>query len=64
MYSITAFVIISKILLFLSFQEAERQRLKDQLEQFKLRDKERSEKEDAEAKEEERRKLAKEQEER
>jgi hypothetical protein len=63
------FVIISKIVLFLCFQEAEKQLLKDQLEQFKQVDKEQAEKaqsqkEEAEAKEEERKRLVKEQEER
>jgi hypothetical protein len=63
-----AFAIINKML-FLSFQEAEKQQLKDQVEQFKLRDKERTEKvqsqkEETDAREEERRRLVKEQEER
>lgn len=63
------FVIISEILLFLCFQEAEKQQLKDQLEEFKRVDKEkaekaRSQKEEAEKKEEERKRLVKEQEER
>jgi hypothetical protein len=65
----SVFVIISKIILFLCFQEAEKQRLKDLLEELIQVDKEKAEKaqsqkEEAEAKEEERKRLVKEQEER
>ncbi|PNF28268.1 hypothetical protein B7P43_G06644 [Cryptotermes secundus] len=57
------------MLLLLCFQEAEKQQLRDQLEQFKQADKEKadkaqSQKEEAERKEEERKRLVKEQEER
>ena len=57
------------MLLFLCFQEAEKQQLRDQLEKFKQADKEKadkaqSQKEEAERKEEERKRLVKEQEER